>query len=236
MVSPAGARSCARFPLPAGPESPAEGGLEFPAKHPNTVASGSPRGSSARCYRARWRSAPGWRAASLQWRYGAPDCAGQSADAREAERSCPILSRAGQRVLEIVRMLSVRDDDGHRAGQPDQLASARVRHYADDLLRRAARHGAAVLQDKCAAAAAQTPGYLLDRHVTGRALDASGGGQHLALARGLQVAMKLLVDGHPADRSRCGVHRLRSYLHFKCSACMHRVWPPPKIALARHSI
>src|ERR1017187_575856 len=88
MASPAGARSCARFPPLASPESPAEGGSGFPATHPNTAASALPRGSSARCYRARWRSAPGWRAASLQWRYGAPDCAGQSAGAREAERSC----------------------------------------------------------------------------------------------------------------------------------------------------
>src|ERR1039458_2724719 len=117
MVSPAGARSCARFPLPAGPESPAEGGLEFPAKHPNTVASGSPRGSIARCSLARLRAAPGCRATSLQWRDAAPACADQSAGALEAERSSPILSRAGQRIFEIVRMLSVRDSDGHRAGQ-----------------------------------------------------------------------------------------------------------------------
>jgi hypothetical protein len=118
-------------------------------------------------------------------------------------------------------MLSVGDGDRHGAGQTRQFPGAGVRHHGDGQLRRATRHRAAVLQGKCAAAAVQSSGDLLDRDVAGRALDAGHGGQHLAFAGGLQAAMKLFVDGHPADARGFGIRRLGNQLYLKCSKCMH---------------
>ena len=69
----------------------------------------------------------------------------------------------------------------------------------------AARHRAAVLEDEAAAAAVQRPGDLLDRDIAGRSLDARAGGQHLALAGRLEIAVELLVDRHPAAGAPLGL-------------------------------
>src|SRR6266550_6152747 len=72
-----------------------------------------------------------------------------------------------QRVLEVVGVLPVGDFDCHLAGQSCQFAGAGVRYDRDRQLRRAARHGASVLEYEGAAAAMQGYAYLFDRDVAG---------------------------------------------------------------------
>src|SRR4051794_35628399 len=97
-----------------------------------------------------------------------------------------------KRVLEVVRVLPVRDRDRHRAREARQLAGAGVGYYGDGELRRAAVHGAAVLEDEAAGAAVQRPADPLDGDVAGRAFDGRAGGQHLAPAGPVQVAVERL--------------------------------------------
>src|SRR5437867_6182196 len=97
-------------------------------------------------------------------------------------RKRPLSRGFGERVLELVGMLSVGDLDRHLARQAGQLTGARVRDDSDGQLLCAARHGAAVLEYEGAAATVQGSSDVLDRDVTGRALDACHGGQHLAPA------------------------------------------------------
>ena len=82
-------------------------------------------------------------------------------------------------------------------------------------LRRPARHRAAVLQDERPAAAAQRARHALDRDIARRAFDVRCGAQHLALARPVEIAVELLVDGQAAERRVVG--RLRRQLHFERS-------------------
>jgi hypothetical protein len=57
----------------------------------------------------------------------------------------PGLQNFGQRVLEMIRMPPALNDRRHASGQTRQFTGAGIRHYADGLLRRAARHYAALL-------------------------------------------------------------------------------------------
>src|SRR5258706_5844370 len=95
-------------------------------------------------------------------------------------------------------MLSIGVVDAHRTRQPYKLVCSRVRHDSDDQLAVPASHRAAVLQNEGALPALESAGDLLHRHVSGRALDAGAERKHLALARRLQVSVKLLVEGEPA--------------------------------------
>jgi hypothetical protein len=51
----------------------------------------------------------------------------------------------GKRVFEVVEMFAVDDPDLHLAGEPNKLAGPGIGNDSDVELRRAARHGAAVL-------------------------------------------------------------------------------------------
>ena len=74
--------------------------------------------------------------------------------------------RFGKRVLEIVRMLSIGDDDCEGTREASQLISAGVRNDGYDQVLLAVGHAAAVLQDKAARATIQGSGDLLNGHVT----------------------------------------------------------------------
>ena len=68
---------------------------------------------------------------------------------------------------------------------------------------------------------------VLHRRVAGRSLDAGAERQHLAFARRLQIAVKLLVDGEPAERGvfagrqRCELHVERTGRSHR--ECFHRL-------------
>src|SRR6202049_1366925 len=127
----------------------------------------------------------------------------------------------GEAVLELVGMLSVVDLDGQAAREARQLAGAGVRHHRDRQLRALGRHRAAVLQDEAAAAPLEGAADLLDRHVSARALGGAAGVEHLPLGGGLEGAVVLLVEGHPAEvRVGLEVRRQWGRLHIECSACM----------------
>src|SRR5438093_2961711 len=119
-------------------------------------------------------------------------------------------------------MLSIRDLDIHPASEAHQLTGTGVRHHGDRELRRAARHGAAVLEDEGAGAAMQRSADPLDGNVTGRALRDGAAGEHLAFARTFEIAVKLFVDRHSAEHRAFGalVSRKRLQRHFERSPCM----------------
>src|SRR5437762_1533637 len=96
-------------------------------------------------------------------------------------------------------MLSVHDLDGHRTRYTRKLTGTRIRHYGNRQLRCSARHDPIVLEYEGAAATMQRPTDTLDRDISGRALDASAGGQHLAPTGRFEIAVKLFVDRHPAE-------------------------------------
>src|ERR1700734_1210865 len=70
------------------------------------------------------------------------------------------------RVLEVVRVLPAVDLDIHRPGKPLELACARIGHNRNAQLRRAPRHGPAVLQNEAARASFQCPGNALHRDIS----------------------------------------------------------------------
>ena len=56
-----------------------------------------------------------------------------------------------------------------------------------------------MLQDEAAAAIMQRPCDPLARDVTGRTFDVRAGSEHLPFGGTLEIAVELLVDGHPAQ-------------------------------------
>lgn len=96
-------------------------------------------------------------------------------------------------------MFAVDDIDRQRAGETDQFASARIRHDRDDEFWYATRHRSAVLQREAALAPVQCTGDAFHRDIAGRTFDIATYSQHLPMAAGLQIAMELLVERHPAD-------------------------------------
>ena len=125
----------------------------------------------------------------------------------------------GESVGEVVGMLAVGDLDVHFAGEAGELAGAGVGDDGDAELQRATVHGAGVLQDEGAGAAAERPANALDGDVTGGALDRCAGGEHLALAGGFEVAVDLFVEGHAAEGGGVGFvfGGLRGHFYFKRS-------------------
>src|SRR6185295_4331008 len=119
-------------------------------------------------------------------------------------------------------MLAVRDIDHHLAREARQLAGAGVWRHGDRQARRAARHDAGVVKDEGAGAAVQGAADALDRHVDARALNARHAVQHLALAGAFELAIELLVDGHPAKAFVPGICLLRAKLDFERAFCMSR--------------
>src|SRR5258706_10367199 len=119
-------------------------------------------------------------------------------------------------------MLSIGVVDAHRTRQPYKLVCSRVRHDSDDQLAVPASHRAAVLQNEGALPALESAGDLLHRHVPGRVLDAGAERKHLALARRLQVPVKLLVEGEPA-KYRVLAWRLWYELHIERTGSNHLV-------------
>jgi hypothetical protein len=80
------------------------------------------------------------------------------------------------------------------------------------------------LQYEAAAQAMQRSRDLLDRDITGRALDVRHRRQHLALGGTFEIAVELFLDGQPAEGCSLGfiVRRLRVQLYFKRSSRMCR--------------
>ena len=74
--------------------------------------------------------------------------------------------QSGQRVFELVRVLSVRDDDLQRAGDAGQLAGAGIGDDGDVHLLFAARHGSLVGQGETPGFAVQFAGDALDGEET----------------------------------------------------------------------
>src|SRR5580704_5050203 len=105
-----------------------------------------------------------------------------------------------QGVSEIVGMLAVGDDDVHCASEPGELTCARVWNDDNVELWRTAIHGGVVLQNKCSRAAVKRTRDAFDGNVTGGTLHRGTGGQHFAFAGSLQIAVKLFVAGHAAER------------------------------------
>src|SRR5262249_57602806 len=143
-------------------------------------------------------------------------------DYQVPERTQAGLRSHDRRVLEIVEVLPVDDIDRHFAGQPYQLADARIRHDSDRQLLAIARHSAIVQQYEGAAAAVQRASDPLDSDINGPA-GICASGQHLAFTGRYQIALKLFVDRHsPKRRALALVLPLRTYLHFKPSARLSR--------------
>ena len=105
----------------------------------------------------------------------------------------------GERVGEIVGVLAAFDDDVHGAGEALKLATAGIWNDGDGELVGAVGHGADVLKDEGACAAAQGAAHALYGDVTSRALGGTAGSEHFAFTGGLEVTVELLVDGHAAD-------------------------------------
>src|ERR1039457_519981 len=127
-------------------------------------------------------------------------------------------------VLKIVQMFSVSDDDRHLARRAGGWARAGVRHDGDTQLLSTASQRPGMLKHKGAAAALQGSTNPLHRDVTGRPLDGGHRGEHLALADSFEIAVELLVNGHPADGRLLGliVRLLRGQLYLKRSLRVSR--------------
>src|SRR5882762_8103410 len=125
----------------------------------------------------------------------------------------------GKGVGEVVGVSAVGDLDGHGAGEADELACAGVGDDGDAELRSAAVHGAGMLQDEGAGAAAERAVDALHRDVTGGAFDGCTGGKHLALAGGFEIAVDLFVNGHAGEGAVVGFvfGGLRGQFHIKRS-------------------
>src|SRR2546429_540591 len=110
--------------------------------------------------------------------------------------------------VELVGVRAVRgDDDIHLAAQSLELTGAGIRHHGDRGDGLAPIHGGAVLQYEAATAPYERSGHALQGHIGGGTLHLGLGGQHFALADRLELAVKALVDGQPAQV--CGPGDLR---------------------------
>src|SRR5262245_35509244 len=107
--------------------------------------------------------------------------------------------------MELVEVVPAVDADRHRASDTSQFASAGIRDDGYVQRKDAFPHGPLVLQHEATPFALEDTGDELERDVGARSVDGSVGGQHVTFARGLQVAVKLLVEKEPAKRSGRGV-------------------------------
>src|SRR5262249_58135086 len=119
-------------------------------------------------------------------------------------------------------MLAVGDLDRHFARETRQLLGSRVRHNSDSQLWFAARHRGAVLKREGAVESMQLSADALDRDITGRSINGRACGQHLAIADGFEIAVKLLVNCHSAQGRIRRFVVLRGQLYFKRSASISR--------------
>src|SRR6266849_8500249 len=99
-----------------------------------------------------------------------------------------------QCVFEVIGVLAVGDDDRHCSCDASEPSRARAGHHCDGDLKLSLIHRAIVLEGEGTAVAVEGSGDALDCHVTGSALGGVAGPKHLAFARGLEIAVELLVE------------------------------------------
>src|SRR5258706_9484541 len=95
-------------------------------------------------------------------------------------------------------MFPVDDVDHHLAGKPNERTRTGIWYDSDAELQRTARHRATVLQREGALVTLQRSDDSLHCNVTSRVFDVRPGGQHQALAGSVEIAVKLLIEGHPS--------------------------------------
>jgi len=111
----------------------------------------------------------------------------------------PSLLTLRKGVIELVGVFAIIDLDRHCAGDANQLIGSRVWHHADLQLWGVTRHDAGMVQREASLAALQGPGDTLDSYINARAFHGGGGGEHFTPGGRFQIAVILLVDGHPAQ-------------------------------------
>jgi len=120
-------------------------------------------------------------------------------------------------------MFSVGNVYGHFSGETDELTGAGVGDDGNAHFWKPAIQRAGVLQgegsDAGAGGGAKSSGDALDGDITGRAFGFGGGGEHLALAGGFEIAVESFVEGQAANGRVADliVLRLRGHLDFESS-------------------
>jgi len=109
----------------------------------------------------------------------------------------------GQRVFEVVGVLSVGDVDVQLASEADELATSGIRDDGDAEFRRATSERADVLKGESAGARAggsmKRSGDAFDGDIAGRTFDVGGGREHLAFAGAFEIAVESFLDSHATE-------------------------------------
>jgi len=122
-----------------------------------------------------------------------------------------VVTRLGcprQGIFKFVGVGAVGDDDVHCAREAGELIGTGVGN--DGYVQRGDTlvHGADVLENEAAFAAGESAGDFFNSDIAGGAFG-SGGGEHLAFADGVEVAMELFVEEQAGD---AGVVKVRGGL------------------------
>jgi len=120
-------------------------------------------------------------------------------------------------------MFPIGNVNGHLSGETDELTGAGIGDDSDAQFWNPAIQRAGVLQGECADAgaggAAKSSADALNGDITGRAFHFGGGGEHLALAGGFEIAVESFVEGQAANGGVADliVLGLRGHFDFECS-------------------
>lgn len=132
-----------------------------------------------------------------------------------------LLLSVRHRVIERIGVLPAFDLNIHLAGEAFQLAGAGVGDDGDRQVGCSPIHEAGMEEDEGPGAAVQGAGDLFHGDVAGGARLGGAVGEHLPFAGGFEVAVKLLVEDHPADGGVGFVVRgLGQELDFEGAACV----------------
>jgi len=120
----------------------------------------------------------------------------------------------GQTVVELVGVDPVLDAPGKPALQPGQLAAAGIRNHFDPRILDSAVKNSPVLEQERPGAPVEPTLNALDQNIPGGTLERGLPCRHAAAARALEVAMKSLLDDHPAERGPLGTVIFAIWVHF----------------------
>ena len=125
----------------------------------------------------------------------------------------------GQGVFEVVGVLAAIDLDIKFSGNAGEVTGTGVGDDGDGEVGSAASHHAGVVQEECALAALQCAFDAFDGDVDAGVFAGGAAGEHLAVARAFEIAVKLFVEDHAAERrGRFVVGGLRDEFDVKGSA------------------
>ncbi len=128
-----------------------------------------------------------------------------------------------ERVVKLVEMFLVFDDDLKGAFERREFTHAGFRHNDDRELLPVLRHRSAVREYETSGFSAKCAGEAFDRHIHTSASALESTGEHLTFARTAEIALECFIEGEPAECDALGgiSLALRDDFDFECAARVH---------------